>query len=103
MLLDNGESGAPCGTPTVVGTTCPWSLTPTLSVCLISFSILPSAIRLVISTKLVNFLRRKHKRRGRGFRDCLASFLQKAGLYQLHGTLVRVSLMPPGEHGRKAG
>jgi hypothetical protein len=49
MWLYNGEVGEPCGTPTVVGTTCPWSLTPPLSVCLISFSILPSAIRLVIS------------------------------------------------------
>jgi RNA-directed DNA polymerase len=56
-----------------------------------------------VHTKLVNFLRRKHKRRGRGFRDCPASFLKKAGLYQLHGTLVRVSRIPPGEHGRKAG
>jgi RNA-directed DNA polymerase len=55
-----------------------------------------------VHTKLVNFLRRKHKRRGRGFRDCPASFLQKAGLYQLHGTIVRISRMPHGKHGRKA-
>jgi RNA-directed DNA polymerase len=56
-----------------------------------------------VHTKLVNFVRRQHKRRGRGVRDGPASFLKKAGLYQLHGTLVRVSRMPPGEHGRKAG
>src|SRR5215831_7657711 len=49
MLLYNGEIGEPCGTPTFVGITCPLSYTPTVSVCLISFSRLPSAIRLVIS------------------------------------------------------
>jgi group II intron reverse transcriptase/maturase len=53
--------------------------------------------------KLVHFLRRKHKRRGQGFREFPPSFFQQAGLYQLHGTIVRVSRMPPGEHGRKAG
>ena len=49
MLLYNGEIGEPCGTPTFVGTTCPLTYAPTVSVCLISFSRLPSAIRLVIS------------------------------------------------------
>ena len=49
MLLYNGEIGEPCGTPTFVGTTCPLICTPTVSVCLISFSRLPSAIRFVIS------------------------------------------------------
>src|SRR5712692_9052776 len=49
MLLYNGEMGEPCGTPTFVGTTCPLTCAPTVSVCLISFSRLPSAIRLAIS------------------------------------------------------
>lgn len=55
-----------------------------------------------VYTKLVNFLRRKHKRRGQGFRAFPPSFFRKAGLYQLHGTIVRVSRMPRGERGRKA-
>jgi RNA-directed DNA polymerase len=55
-----------------------------------------------VYTKLVNFLRRKHKRRGRGFRAFPPSFFRKAGLYQLHGTIVRVSRTPRGERGRKA-
>ena len=49
MLLYNGEIGDPCGTPIFVGFTCPVSQMPTFSVCLINFSILPSAILLVIS------------------------------------------------------
>jgi len=56
-----------------------------------------------VYTKLVNFLRRKHKRRGKGFRAFPPSFFKKAGLYQLHGTVVRRYRMPPGERGRKAG
>jgi RNA-directed DNA polymerase len=52
--------------------------------------------------KLVHFVRRKHKRRGKGFREFPPSFFQKAGLYRLHGTIVRVSRMPRGERGRKA-
>jgi RNA-directed DNA polymerase len=56
-----------------------------------------------VYTKLVNFLRRKHKRRGKGFREFPPSFFKKAGLYQLHGTIVRVFRTPPGERGRKAG
>jgi group II intron reverse transcriptase/maturase len=52
--------------------------------------------------KLVNFLRRKHQRRGKGFRAFPPSFFRKAGLSQLHGTLVRVSRMPHGERSRKA-
>jgi hypothetical protein len=55
-----------------------------------------------VYTKLVNFLRRKHKRRGKGFRAFPPSFFREAGLYQLHGTIVRVFRMPPGERGRKA-
>src|SRR5439155_16328302 len=42
-----------------------------------------------VYTKLVNFLRRKHKRRGKGFRAFPPSFFRKAGLHQLHGTIVR--------------
>jgi RNA-directed DNA polymerase len=53
--------------------------------------------------KLVHFVRRKHKRRGKGFREFPPSFFQKAGLYRLHGTIVRVSRMPRGERRRKAG
>ena len=49
LLRYTGEIGEPCGPPTVVGTTCPWSWTPTLSRCLISCLILPAAIRLVTS------------------------------------------------------
>jgi hypothetical protein len=49
MLLYNGEMGEPCGTPIFVGFTCPFSQMPAFNVCLINFSILPSAIRLVIS------------------------------------------------------
>jgi len=56
-----------------------------------------------VYTKLVNFLRRKHKRRGKGYREFPPSFFKRAGLYQLHGTIVRVHWMPPGERGRKAG
>jgi RNA-directed DNA polymerase len=55
-----------------------------------------------VYTKLVRFLRRKHKRRGQGFRAFPPSFFRKAGLYQLHGTMVRVSRPPRGERGRKA-
>ena len=56
-----------------------------------------------VYTKLVNFLRRKHKRRGKGFRAFPPSFFRKAGLHQLHGTIVRRHRTPPGERGRKAG
>lgn len=42
-----------------------------------------------VYAKLVNFLRRKHKRRGKGYREFPPSFFKKAGLYQLHGTIVR--------------
>ena len=48
-------------------------------------------------------LRRKHKRRGKGHREFPPSFFKKAGLYRLHGTIVRVFRTPPGERGRKAG
>ncbi len=53
-------------------------------------------------TKLTNCLRRKHKRWGKGYREFPPSFFKKAGLYQLHGTIVRVFRTPPGERGRKA-
>jgi group II intron reverse transcriptase/maturase len=56
-----------------------------------------------VYTKLVGFLRRKHKRRGKGYRACPPSFLKKAGLYQLHGTVVHTFRTPLGERGRKAG
>ena len=56
-----------------------------------------------VNTKLVNFLRRKHKRRGQGFRAFPPSFFRRAGLYRLHGTLVQRHRTPPGERGRKAG
>jgi RNA-directed DNA polymerase len=56
-----------------------------------------------VYTKLVNFLRRKHKRRGKGFRAFPPSFFKKAGLYQLHGTVVHTFRTPRGEHGREAG
>ena len=56
-----------------------------------------------VYTKLVNFLRRKHKRRGKGYREFPPSFFKRVGLYQLHGTIVRVFRTPPGERGRKAG
>jgi RNA-directed DNA polymerase len=56
-----------------------------------------------VHTKLVNFVRRKHKRRGKGYREFPPSFFKRAGLYQLHGTIVRIFRMPPGERGRKAG
>ncbi len=56
-----------------------------------------------VYTKLTNFLRRKHKRRGKGHREFPPSFFKKAGLYRLHGTIVRVFRTPPGERGRKAG
>lgn len=56
-----------------------------------------------VYTKLVNFLRCKHKRRGKGYREFPPSFLKKAGLYHLHGTIVRIDRMPHGEHRRKAG
>ena len=49
MLLYNGEIGDPWGTPIFVVATRPLSQMPTFSVCFINFSILPSAIRLVIS------------------------------------------------------
>ena len=52
--------------------------------------------------KLVNFLRRKHKRQGKGFRAFPPSFFKRAGLYQLQGTIV-YTRMPHGERGRKAG
>lgn len=55
-----------------------------------------------VYTKLVHFLRQKHQRRGMGFRAFPPSFFRKAGLYQLHGTIVRVSRRPRGERGRKA-
>jgi RNA-directed DNA polymerase len=42
-----------------------------------------------VYTKLVNFLRRKHKRRGKGYREFPPSFFEKAGLYHLHGRIVR--------------
>lgn len=56
-----------------------------------------------VYTKLVNFLRRKHKRRGKGYRAYPPSFFKKAGLYQLHGTIVHTFRMPRGERDRKAG
>jgi len=56
-----------------------------------------------VYTKLTNFLRRKYKRRGKGYREFPPSFFKRAGLYQLHGTIVRVFRTPPGERGRKAG
>jgi len=56
-----------------------------------------------VYTKLVNFLRRKHKRRGKGFRAFPPSFFKKAGLSQLHGTIVHTFRTPRGERGRKAG
>jgi len=56
-----------------------------------------------VHTKLVNFLRRKHKRRGKGWREYPSTFFKKAGLYQLHGTIVRTSRKPRGERCRKAG
>ncbi len=56
-----------------------------------------------VYTKLVNFLRRKHKRRGKGFRAFPPAFFKKAGLYQLHGTIVHTFRTPRGERGRKAG
>jgi RNA-directed DNA polymerase len=52
--------------------------------------------------KLVHFVRRTHKRRGKGFREFPPSFFPRAGLHQLHGTIVRVSRMPRGERGRQA-
>jgi group II intron reverse transcriptase/maturase len=56
-----------------------------------------------VYTKLVNFLRRTHKRRGKGFRAFPPAFFKKAGLYQLHGTIVHMFRTPRGERGRKAG
>ena len=56
-----------------------------------------------VYTKLVNFLRRKHTRRGKGYREFPPSFFKRVGLYRLHGTIVRVFRTPPGERGRKAG
>jgi RNA-directed DNA polymerase len=56
-----------------------------------------------VYTKLVGFLRRKHKRRGKGYRAFPPSFFKKAGLYQLHGTIVHTFRTPRGERGRKAG
>ena len=56
-----------------------------------------------VYTKLVNFLRRKHKRRGKGFRAFPPAFFKKAGLYQLHGTIVHTFRTPRGKRGRKAG
>jgi hypothetical protein len=56
-----------------------------------------------VNTKLVNFLRRKHKRRGKGWRAFPPSFGKKAGLYQLHGTSVHTCRRPRGARGRKAG
>lgn len=56
-----------------------------------------------VYTKVVNFLRRKHKRRGKGYRAFPPSFFKRAGLYQLHGTIVHIFRTPHGERGRKAG
>ena len=56
-----------------------------------------------VDTKLVGVLRRKHKRRGKGYRAFPPSFFTKVGLYQLHGTLGHTCRTPPGEGGRKAG
>jgi group II intron reverse transcriptase/maturase len=56
-----------------------------------------------VYTKLVNFLRRKHKRRGKGWREHPPTFFRKAGLHQLHGTIVRSFRKPRGERCRKAG
>ena len=54
-----------------------------------------------VYTKLVNFLSRKHKLRGKGFRALPPSFFKmKAGLYQLRGTVVHRFRTPRGEHGR---
>src|ERR671924_686872 len=56
-----------------------------------------------VYTKLVGFLRRTHKRRGKGYQAFPPSFFTKAGLYQLHGTIGHTVRTPPGERGRKAG
>ena len=56
-----------------------------------------------VYTKLVNFQRRKHRRRGKGYRQFPPSFFRKAGLYHLHGTIVRAFRTPRGERCRKAG
>lgn len=39
--------------------------------------------------KLVSFIRRKHRWRGSGFRKAPQSFLEKLGLYHLHGKIKR--------------
>src|SRR5215470_10084483 len=56
-----------------------------------------------VHRKLVNFLCRKHKRRTKGYRAYPPSFFAKAGLYQLHGTIVYRSRMRRDERDRKAG
>jgi hypothetical protein len=56
-----------------------------------------------VHTKLVNFMRRKHQRPGREFREFPPSFFKKAGAYQLHGRIGRVNRMLRGESCRKAG
>ena len=56
-----------------------------------------------VYTKLVNLLRRKHNRRGKGFRAFPPSFFKRVGLYQLHGTIVHTFRTPRSERGRKAG
>jgi group II intron reverse transcriptase/maturase len=53
--------------------------------------------------KLVNFMRHKHKRRCKGYREFPPSFFKKAGLYQLQGTIVHNHRKPHGESCRKAG
>jgi len=39
--------------------------------------------------KLVSFIRRKHRWRGSGYRKAPQSFLEKLGLYHLHGKIKR--------------
>jgi hypothetical protein len=40
-------------------------------------------------TKLVGFMRRKHRWRGSGYRKTPRSFFEKLGLYHLHGKIRR--------------
>ena len=55
-----------------------------------------------VYTRLVHFMRRKHKRRGKGYREYPPSFFAQAGLYHLHGTIVH-GRMSQGESCRRAG
>lgn len=47
------------------------------------------AIDSYVYTKLVKFLRKKHRWRGSGYRKAPRSFLEKQGLYYLHGKIQR--------------